>query len=50
METILATAFGHQVNILKGEGDEMTKAAGSVFGLFVNRNLLWNSTIICKEI
>lgn len=50
METILATAFGHQVNILKGEGDEMTKAAGSVFGLFVNHNLLWNSTIICKEI
>ena len=35
METILATAFGRQVNVLKGEGDELTEAAA---GLFLNFN------------
>ena len=31
METILATAFGRQVNVLKGEGDELTEAAAEIF-------------------
>ena len=31
METILATAFGCQVNILKGEGSVLTEAAAEVF-------------------
>lgn len=31
MQTILATAFGLQVNILNGEANELTKAAAGVF-------------------
>ena len=31
METILATAFGRVVNIQRGEGDQLTEAAGIVF-------------------
>ena len=31
MEIILATAFGCQVNILKGEGNSLTEAAAGVF-------------------
>ena len=31
MQTILATAFGRQVDILNGEDDELTTAAAGVF-------------------
>ena len=31
MQAILATAFGRQVDILNGEGDELTTAAAGVF-------------------
>ena len=31
METILATAFGRNVDIQRGEADELTKAAHSIF-------------------
>ena len=31
MQTILATAFGIQVDILNGESNELTKAAAGVF-------------------
>ena len=48
METILATAFGRQVNVLKGEGDELTAAAAAVFSNFNNNNfLIWMESIYC---
>jgi cytochrome P450 len=31
METTLATAFGRQVNVLKGEGEEITSVAAKIF-------------------
>ena len=31
MEIILATAFGCQINILKGEGNSLTEAAAGIF-------------------
>ena len=48
METILATAFGRQVNVLKGEGDELTEAAAAVFSDFNNNNVfIWMESIYC---
>ena len=32
METILATAFGRVINILKGESDQLAEAASTIFG------------------
>ena len=31
METILAAAFGRQVNVLKGEANDLTRAAAGIF-------------------
>ena len=31
METILAAAFGRQVNVMQGEADDLTRAAAAVF-------------------
>ena len=31
METILAAAFGRQVNVMQGEADHLTKAAADIF-------------------
>ena len=31
METLIATAFGRYVNLQRGEGDQLTEAAGAVF-------------------
>ena len=46
MQTILATAFGRQVNVLKGEGDELIEAAA---GLFSNASnfLIWMESMNC---
>ena len=46
METILSTAFGRQVNVLKGEGDELTEAAAGLFFNF-NNFLIWMECIYC---
>ena len=46
MEAILATAFGRQVNVLKGEGDELTEAAAGLFSNF-NSFLMWMKTLYC---
>ena len=31
METILAAAFGRQVNVMQGEANDLTRAAASIF-------------------
>lgn len=31
MEVILVTAFGHKVDLINGQSDELTKASESVF-------------------
>ena len=46
METILATAFGRQVNVLKGEGDELTEAAAGLFSNFSFFSI-WMDTLYC---
>ena len=48
METILATAFGRQVNVLKGEGDQLIEAAARLF-LNVNNLLIWMECIYCMN-
>jgi cytochrome P450 len=45
METILATAFGRQVNVLKGEANELTKAAAGFFSTASMSLFIWNITI-----
>ena len=48
METLLATSFGHEVNILKGEGDEFTKAAEGIFAMFGTNLVVWIDTLLCN--
>jgi cytochrome P450 family 3 subfamily A len=48
METVLATAFGCQVNILKGEGNELTEIATGVFTNLSNSFLLLFHTLRCE--
>ena len=47
METILATAFGRQVNVLKGEGDELTEIAAAIFSDVNMKFLMWVVSINC---
>ena len=47
METILATAFGHQVNVLKGEGDELTEIAAAIILDANIKYLIWAESIHC---
>ena len=48
METILATAFGRQMNLQRGESDELSEAVGTLVGSFsegqIEKVLLMNST------
>ena len=48
METLLATSFGHEVNILKGEGDDFTEAAEGIFAAFGSNKVIWLDTILCN--
>ena len=48
METILATAFGRQVNVLKGEGDELTEAAAGLFSNMEIKAFIWIESIFCE--
>ena len=48
METILATAFGRRVNVLKGEGDELTEAAAGLFSNIEIKALIWIESIFCE--
>ena len=34
MEVILATAFGHRVDVINGEADELAEASSSVFTFY----------------
>ena len=46
METILATAFSHQVNVVnKGEGDKLTEAAAAVFPTTTSTPSIWMESI-----
>ena len=47
METILATAFGRQVNVLKGEGDELTEIAAAMFSDASINFMIWVESIRC---
>ncbi|XP_019850488.1 PREDICTED: cytochrome P450 3A24-like isoform X3 [Amphimedon queenslandica] len=47
MEVILATAFGCQVNILKGEGNSLTEAAA---GIFSGTAITGLSELLCSQI
>ena len=49
METILATAFGRQVNVLKGEGDELTEAAAGLFSGIGIKTFVWIETFFCER-
>ena len=48
MEVILATGFGHYVNMINGEADELTEASAAFFS-FTRGNSRRNITILyCK--
>ena len=49
METILAAAFGRQVNVLKGEGDELTEAAAGMFSNTSAKFLTLMQCLYCKS-
>jgi hypothetical protein len=49
METILATSFGRQVNLFKGEGNELTQAVAGVITNFDLKLVAWSKTIFCKK-
>ena len=49
MEVILATGFGHHVNMINGEADELTEASAALFSYARGSGNRTNSTIIyCK--
>lgn len=48
METILAAAFGSQVNILKGEGDTLTDAAKGIFADMNDPAMVWSELLTCE--
>ena len=49
MEVILAAGFGHYVNMINGEVDELTETCASVFG-YTRENALRNISILyCKR-
>ena len=49
MEVILATGFGHKVDVLYGEADELTKACGSVFAAAREGSALSEVTTLLSE-
>ncbi len=51
MEVILATGFGHYVNVINSEADELTEASAAIFNYARGSGNRTNSTIIyCKLI
>ena len=49
MEVVLATGFGHYVDIINGEVDELAETCASIFG-YTRENTLRNITILyCKR-
>lgn len=48
METILATAFGTKVSLLKGEGHALSEAADGAFKI-IGPTLLWSVCLLCKD-
>ena len=52
MSTVIAAAFGREVNILKGEADELTDASYELVTNYNGRRgaLMWPVVISCKYI
>ena len=50
METILATAFGCQVNILKGEGNSLTEAAAGIFSDSKSSSVSFSEILCCTYV
>ena len=49
MEVVLATGFGHYVDMINGEVDELTETCASVFS-YTRENTLRNISILyCKR-
>ena len=48
METILAAAFGCQINMLKGEANDLSKAAEGVFSSRNESFIVVDEIISCK--
>ena len=46
MEVILATAFGHRVDVINGEADELAEASSSIFIFLKARASI--ITILCN--
>ena len=49
LETILAVAFGSEVNLLKGEGSLLTEAAAGIFDDMNESLLKWDDILYCKQ-
>ena len=47
MEVILVTAFGHKVDLVNGQSDELTKASESVFEAMRKGNAEPIVTLLC---
>ena len=52
MSTVIAAAFGREVNILKGDADELTDASYELVTTYNGRRgaLMWPDVISCKYI
>ena len=49
LETMLAVAFGSEVNLLKGEGSLLTEAAAGIFDDMNESFLVWDNILYCKQ-
>ena len=49
LETMLAVAFGSEVNLLKGEGSLLTEAAAGIFDDMSESFLKWDDILYCKQ-
>ncbi len=49
MEVILATAFGHKIDVINGEADELTTASSSIFAFATGGTGTSVTTILCNN-
>lgn len=48
MESVLACLFGCEVNLLQGEGNELTEAAVGAISCIDIRIAIWLETLFCE--
>ena len=48
MEVILATGFGHKVDVINGQADKLTEASASIFAFARGGTGLTTNTLLCK--